>query len=135
MTSLFSIGLFCFTNSAFQIFSFHILKMLIANNMKIEDNIDKIQTDIKTQKEVAFSLLRINDTLFNKLKNVETQLKEVKEAICDMNDKFEQLIKVDVEAEFNEISSKIFNTDDTFILNNLSSPKSVTSEKSDIVIL
>lgn len=109
--------------------------MLIANNKKIEYNIHEIQTDIKTQKEVTFSLLRINDTLFNKLKTVEASLKEMKEAICDMNDKFEQLIKVDVEAEFNEISSKIFNTDDTFILNNLSSPKSVTSEKSDIVIL
>jgi len=131
MTSLFSIGLFCFTNSAFQMFSFHILKMLIANNMKIEDKMDEIQTDIKTQKEVTFSLLRINDTLFNKLKSVEAQLKDMKEAICDMNHKFEELIKVDVESEFNEISSQIFNTD----LHNLSSPKSETSEKSDIVIL
>ena len=131
MTSLFSIGLFCFTNTAFQMFSFHILKMINTTNMKIEDNIDEIQSDIKTQKEVIFSLLRINDTLFNKLKSVEIQLKEVKEALCNMNDKFEQLIKVDVEAEFNEISSQIFNTDD---IKNLS-PKSVTSEKSDMVFL
>jgi predicted nuclease with TOPRIM domain len=131
MTSLFSIGLFCFTNSAFQMFSFHILKMITATNIKIEDNIDEIQSDIKTQKEATFSLLRINDTLFNKLKSVETQLKELKESVSIMNNKFEQLIQVDVEAEFNEISSQIFNADD---IKNLS-PKSVKSEQSDIVFL
>jgi len=143
MTSLFSIGLFCFTNTAFQIFSFEILKMLNVNNMKIENKINEIQNDIKIQKEVTLSLLRINDTLFNKMKKIENELKEMKESICVMNDKFEELIEVDVEKEFNQLSSKIFNTNidildtntntNTTLENN--SPKSVTSEKSDIVFL
>jgi hypothetical protein len=120
---MFGLGLFCLTNTVFQVFSFHMLKQVIKNQYFIEKKVERAHGNIIIIKESLCSVLNLNDDLFNKLKTILSELKELKQElkkdIKQINDKFDLFNEIGIDAEFKS----------TFLENNNLnvSPKSDTS--------
>lgn len=120
---MFGLGLFCLTNTVFQVFSFHMLKQVIKNQYFIEKKVERAQGNIIIIKESLCSVLNLHDELFNKLKTILSEVKELKQElkkdIKQINDKFDLFNEIDIDAEFKS----------TFLENNNLnvSPKSDTS--------